>query len=222
MLFLAVFCGFLAEYQLEHKIEKDREKQYMKTLAENLKSDTAMFANNIARRKERISMIDSLIMLFNLSNRNGYGNDLYYLGRSISPPINIFPTDGTIQQLKSSGNLRLVRNMEISNNIMAYEQNLRNVLFEMGDEVEIRSEYRLLAMKVFNSGIFNEMIDSIVIARPVNNPALFNSDPELINELTGSAQYIKRVNQAQSIRSEQLLKQAIELLEKIQREYRLK
>ncbi|MEJ7674922.1 MAG: hypothetical protein WKF59_20040 [Chitinophagaceae bacterium] len=24
MLFLAVFCGFLAEYQLEHKIEKDR------------------------------------------------------------------------------------------------------------------------------------------------------------------------------------------------------
>jgi hypothetical protein len=28
MLFLAVFCGFLAEYQLEHKIERDRGKQY--------------------------------------------------------------------------------------------------------------------------------------------------------------------------------------------------
>ena len=27
MLFLAVFCGFLAEYQLEHKIEKNRERQ---------------------------------------------------------------------------------------------------------------------------------------------------------------------------------------------------
>ena len=26
MLFLAVFCGFLAEYTLEHKIEKAREK----------------------------------------------------------------------------------------------------------------------------------------------------------------------------------------------------
>jgi hypothetical protein len=25
MLFLAVFCGFLAEYQLEHKIEKKEE-----------------------------------------------------------------------------------------------------------------------------------------------------------------------------------------------------
>jgi hypothetical protein len=29
MLFLAVFCGFLAEYQLEHKIEKDKEWQYI-------------------------------------------------------------------------------------------------------------------------------------------------------------------------------------------------
>ena len=31
MLFLAVFCGFLAEYQLEHKIEKDRGKQYIRS-----------------------------------------------------------------------------------------------------------------------------------------------------------------------------------------------
>ena len=29
MLFLAVFAGFLAEYQLEHKIESDREKQFI-------------------------------------------------------------------------------------------------------------------------------------------------------------------------------------------------
>ena len=29
MLFLAVFCGFFAEYQLEHKIEKDRAKELL-------------------------------------------------------------------------------------------------------------------------------------------------------------------------------------------------
>ncbi|MCF8429930.1 MAG: hypothetical protein K9G64_07335, partial [Bacteroidia bacterium] len=32
MLFMAVFCGFLAEYQLEHKIEKEREIQYIYSL----------------------------------------------------------------------------------------------------------------------------------------------------------------------------------------------
>ncbi len=37
MLFLAVFCGFLAEYQLEHKIEKERERDYIKSLIADLK-----------------------------------------------------------------------------------------------------------------------------------------------------------------------------------------
>ena len=32
MLFLAVFCGFLAEYQLEHKIERDRSKQFLQSM----------------------------------------------------------------------------------------------------------------------------------------------------------------------------------------------
>jgi len=29
MLFLAVFSGFLAEYQLEHQIEKERAEKYL-------------------------------------------------------------------------------------------------------------------------------------------------------------------------------------------------
>jgi hypothetical protein len=44
MLFLAVFCGFLAEYQLEHKIEKDRELQYIRSLYEDLKENDKMFS----------------------------------------------------------------------------------------------------------------------------------------------------------------------------------
>ena len=44
MLFLAVFCGFLAEYQLEHRIESDREKVYIKNLYEDLRSDTVIYA----------------------------------------------------------------------------------------------------------------------------------------------------------------------------------
>jgi len=41
MLFLAVFCGFLAEYKLEHTIENQREKKYVYSLIEDLKADTA-------------------------------------------------------------------------------------------------------------------------------------------------------------------------------------
>ena len=222
MLFLAVFCGFLAEYQLEHKIEKDREKQYMRSMVEDLKSDTAMLISNIKQRQDRIMMMDSLVNLIGGPSVNERGNDLYYFGRSISPPTNIFPNDGTIQQLKSSGNLRLIHNNTISNSIMAYDQKMRNVLFEMGDEVEIRAEYRILARKLFQTKVFHEMISTDKISVPQNNPALYSKDADLLNEFIGAVQYFKRVHQAQLIRSEELLIQAKKLVESIIKEYKLK
>src|SRR5947208_3364461 len=41
MLFLDVFCGFLAEYYLEHRIEKERGNQFIESFYEDLKTDTA-------------------------------------------------------------------------------------------------------------------------------------------------------------------------------------
>jgi hypothetical protein len=222
MLFLAVFCGFLAEYQLEHKIEKDREKQYMTSMVQDLRSDTLMLKSNVTLRQSRLIMIDSLIRMLNSTDRNKYGNDIYYFARSISPPANIFPNDGTIQQLKSSGNLRLIRNNNITNSIMAYDQKMRNALFEMGDEIEIRAEYRQLARKLFNTNVFHEMIATDTVSRPTNAPQLYTNDPVLINEFIGQVQYVKRVHQAQLIRSEQLLVQAIQLIADIKKEYQLK
>ena len=222
MLFLAVFCGFLAEYQLEHKIEKDREKQYMTSMVQDLGSDTLMLKSNVTLRQSRLTMIDSLIRMLNFTDRNKYGNDIYYFARSISPPANIFPNDGTIQQLKSSGNLRLIRNNNITNSIMAYDQKMRNALFEMGDEIEIRAEYRQLARKLFNTNVFHEMIATDTVSRPTNDPQLYTNDPVLINEFIGQVQYVKRVHQAQLIRSEQLLVQARQLITGIKKEYHLK
>ena len=213
---------FLAEYQLEHKIERDREKQFMKSMVEDLKSDTAILISNIKQRQNRILMIDSLVKLLGSPSVSEKGNDIYYFGRSISPPTNIFPNDGTIQQLKSSGNLRLIRNNTISNSIMAYDQKMRNVLFEMGDEVEIRAEYRILARKLFQTTVFHEMISTDNISIPRNNPALYSKDADLLNEFIGAVQYFKRVHQAQLIRSEELLIQAQKLMENIIKEYHLK
>jgi hypothetical protein len=221
MLFLAVFCGFLAEYQLEHMIEKDREKQYMRSMMEDLRSDTVMLIRNIKQRQEKLMMIDSLVAILGSSSVNERGNDIYYFGRSISPPTNIFPNDGTIQQLKSSGNLRLIHNNTISNGIMAYDQQMRNALFEMGDEVEVRAEYRILARKVFQTKIFYEMIATEKISTPQNNPPLYSKNPDLLNEFIGAVQYFKRIHQAQLIRSKELLFHAQKLMEDIRKEYHL-
>jgi hypothetical protein len=222
MLFLAVFCGFLAEYKLEHTIEHQREEKYMASMIEDLKSDTVMLQKNIDIRKSRLLMIDSLVGMLNSPRRVEYGNDIYFFARSISPPANIFPNDGTIQQLKSSGSLRLIRNNNIANRIMAYDQTMRSVLFEMGDEVQIRAEYRQLARKIFRTTIFHGMIATEAVERPENNPLLYNDDEGLLNEFTGQIQYVKRVHQAQLIKSEELLVQAKQLIGELKTEYHLR
>ena len=60
MLFRAVFCGFLAEYQLEHTIEHQREKQYMVTMLEDLKSDTVRLAEAVSYWHDINNSIDSV------------------------------------------------------------------------------------------------------------------------------------------------------------------
>ena len=58
MLFLAVFCGFLAEYQLEHTIEHQREIKYVKSLLQDLKADTASLQQYIDIKKKKRIMMD--------------------------------------------------------------------------------------------------------------------------------------------------------------------
>ena len=76
MLFLAVFCGFLAEYQLEHIIEKDRETKYMRSMVEDLKLDTTELTDHIRLRIERDVLIDSLIFLLTETNIRENGNPI--------------------------------------------------------------------------------------------------------------------------------------------------
>src|SRR5574339_351692 len=82
MLFLAVFCGFLAEYQLEHTIEHNRERQFIVTMVEDLKSDTAQLRININYRKTREIFCDSLI--FCLADQKNQGNNIYYYARNLT------------------------------------------------------------------------------------------------------------------------------------------
>ena len=64
MLFLAVFCGFLAENFREHQVEHQREKQYMQSLITDLTLDTAMLNMGFPRKEARIKAIDTVFRYF--------------------------------------------------------------------------------------------------------------------------------------------------------------
>ena len=224
MLFLAVFCGFLAEYKLEHTIEHNREKQFITTLIEDLKSDTAQLAQVITYKKRREKMVDSLIMNLSSPDHGKHGSDIYYYARNLTRPQYFFPNDRTIQQLKNSGSLRLIRNLAVSDSIMYYDQQVRYLLTLNEDERSIRDNFRELIGTIFNGKVFYSQIDSIDFGhfnKPDGNPPLFLTDAISINKVVSCAQYLKAVTRGIRDRQEKIKNAAEQLLLFLQKEYRL-
>jgi hypothetical protein len=55
MLFLAVFCGFLAEWRLEQVIENHREEEYVHSMVEDINADVKQTSFLITDLSNRIN-----------------------------------------------------------------------------------------------------------------------------------------------------------------------
>jgi hypothetical protein len=221
MLFLAVFCGFLAEYQLEHKIEIDREKQFMYSMVEDLKSDTAQLNSIIAFQKRWQSQMDSLVVLLNSPDRAGVGNEIYSTAKEVSNGRRFLSNDRTLQQLKNAGNLRLVRKQIVSDNIIDYDQRLRRLLYLSEIETQMKHDNRHLAYKIFRyADVYNLRKHNAIM--PVHNPSLLTSDPDLLNEFCGDVRHIQWLDGAVMINEETILKKATAIINLITDKYKLK
>jgi hypothetical protein len=223
MLFLAVFCGFLAEYQLEHKIEKDREKQFIISFVEDLKIDTAAISRNLLSRKIKGEQIDSLVGLLREQKIKGYENELYYLGRMLVRSTRFQSNDRTITQLKFSGSLRLIRNEDAADSIISYQKLVDYILSNQEDDrIERRAADPLLA-KIFDAFVFDKMLDEFNnVNKPSGNPPLRSYDPSLQQDLAFIINQLKGSNIIITTRLNLLNEKAKNIIAFLQKEYHLK
>ena len=122
MLFLAVFCGFMAENQREHMIEHKREKQFMKSLVRDLKKDTAFLNFAFPRKDARLKAIDSVFAFFeNKPIPNEIPGYVIVQMRRTAWDQPLDRNNSTIEQLKSSGNLRLIRKQNVADSLADYD-----------------------------------------------------------------------------------------------------
>jgi len=156
MLFLAVFCGFLAENQREHYVEHKREKQYIRSLISDVKTDTTNITRWIRRfgRIERLcdtllNNFDDHIKYFSKKNAEKY---FYVLD---GYPDFIY-TDRTIQQLKNSGGMRLIRNASAVDSIIAYDAAVRDILIEETGITQYYDQLNNLTNRMFSFRRFTE------------------------------------------------------------------
>lgn len=222
MLFLAVFCGFLAEYQLEHKIERDREKKFIQTFIEDLKIDTAAINTNLLFRKRKGDQLDLLTSLLREQKIKGYENELYYLGRLLVRSSRFQSNDRTITQLKYSGSMRLIRNEEAADSIISYQKLVDYILQNQEDDRIERRAVDPLLSRMFNPFIFDTMLDEFNnVNKPLANPALRSYDPSLQQDLAYCINQIKGSNIIISTRLKLLNEKAKNIIKFLKEEYHL-
>ena len=224
MLFLAVFCGFLAENQREHYIEHLREKQYMRSLLEDLSSDTATVYRVYNRALIQNALLDSLIELGNYGQMNEVNTErLYFLHGQTTRFLNIRFEDGTSSQLKNAGGMRLVRNKRISESIRQYWAKIE-MLYRIRDRLETAGENIAdLSSRIFYNKFFiYNNADPLAPPKGIKpGTTLINNDPKLI------AEYVNRVV-SKSIRTKiyladlkETIQIADQLIGSIKKEYHL-
>jgi len=173
MMFLAVFCGFLAENWREQLQEHKREKAFIHSIVEDIKSDTLQ-SNIILTQLRRTSAgIDSVLNALSSPEVVANSNKGYNLWTKNLDIRAFVSNDRTIQQLKNSGELRLIRNKTVSDRIMKYDQIVKNYYQQ--------SNFMYSALS--DQHIYSQLFDFISLHKNKNIPVpLTEQGKKLLNE----------------------------------------
>ena len=187
MLFLAVFCGFLAEYQLEHKIEKEKGKQYIQSIYEDLKEDTVMLSNTMATVSGLIENLKSIATCHDAFIKNPEITPcMLSLFKNTRRIYTFYLTDRTIRQLTNAGGFRLLPKQD-ADSIMKYERLYRlykdNESTQLQNSMDnLRESYDLVVNFSANYSIFDEEGIQIKDSTTTSIPLFITQDNGLINK----------------------------------------
>lgn len=228
MIFLAVTMGFIAENIRESISDREKERQYIQLLSDDLKKDTAALNYSISRLQTDNTRNDSLVILF-AKNQLKTMDDAYLATLTLFSglSVDIVFNDRAASQLKGSGSMRLIRHSNVADSILQYWNN-QIWLKEIHDRFEnTRLEHRKTGYKIFNWYLayyknFGDRIkggrDTSIYNLPVK--AIYNDNAlvEFVNICanlynTGSSQYMPLL-------TKQLLL-ATELIALLEKEYHL-
>ena len=223
MLFLAVFCGFLAEYQLEHTIEKNRGKQFMQSMVEDLLLDTSVLRYQMKLAERQISLLDSLVDLLNnqqISDDNI--TRLYMLAANSGRVVNMPFEDRTSLQLKNAGGMRLIRKKGIADSVLLYWRGIE-ICGGISQRLENTNEDRSnLAGKLFHNKYYTHANEPFApVTGTIEGVQLISKDPRMLAEYSNSSYRMKNVLNVYKFNMQHQKDRAIRLMQQIREAYHL-
>jgi hypothetical protein len=237
MLFIAVFCGFLAENFRENLSEKRKLHGYMKEMVENLKADTARFHHALRYNGNVSSLLDSFrYEIDSAAAGQIHSNRLYFLSISTQDLSHVLFKEAAISELKNSGNIQLIHDRNLADKILEYYDRwvkasyIENGTLDKYNEKLLDYEKEFFNGKYFDTLIKYETTFSFAVDTSIANyidqvkqrkPALelLNSNPADLRRLNNEVASVEtKLHYYDSfIRLD--LNEAEALISKIQKEY---
>ncbi len=226
MIFLAVTLGFFAESLREDITNHHREKQYMESMLEDLKSDTSMLMRGYQGAINAERGIDSLKTMLYSDPAKLNIPELYRLQIDYSIVFVLTFNDRTSSQLKAGG-MNFIKNREVANEISNYWLNqniLLSTVVNLSDKLDRAYELRYaifnfkyadLDLRDSTTRRFESYIDPHI--------RLLSAEPTLLVNYANRLSYVVIILKHRY--SAQILKQyksATSLITLIQKEYNLK
>jgi len=214
MIFLAVTLGFFAENIREKISNKAVEKEYMESLVSDLKADTSAISQAIdewSSANNDVAIIQQSLKARPVDVKNFY--------KSLSEDFwhfDLFKYDNkTVEELKSSGSFRLIRDKKIENQIMSFDLDMKYLLTQENDVKDLMNVSKQAEEKIADY--------SQIQFRSFNNDSsysLLNNDPKLIGEYYNKLVAFNKLGVYHEYLFRQIQIKAKDLLEAIQKEYK--
>jgi hypothetical protein len=234
MLFLAVFCGFLAEYQLEHKIERDRAKQYVISFYEDLVTDTTRLNEMLLYDEDKIKALNEMTPCFDTISVTPLSTACMIKLVLHSRANRAFSiTERTITQLVNAGGFRLMKKEDADSilnyinkfkeyqdfQITVFQESQDNVRNTMNELLGFKNAQALMQIPMSSAGTTSSNISAEMVA---HGPLLFSDNLYLVNKWFNQLSVYLRITKRQQQQLEELIEKAKVLITYFKTKYQLK
>ncbi len=164
MIFLAVTLGFFAESYREHLSDNAKEIAYVKSMIEDLKTDSAFLELSIDKLiPYHLTWLDSTMHLIKMPDLKGKDKQIYQafiIGTGWS--YNFHPSERTLSQLHSEG-YHLIRNDNAAKSLSLLEEQYKQYNLQIEPFVENMQNDIDISAYVFADRVVTDSISRIAI-----------------------------------------------------------
>jgi hypothetical protein len=152
MIFLAVMMGFFAEGIREGIGDRAKGNEYIISMIEDARTDTAAIhwciKANLARLKA-IHSVEEMCFDYDSSTTNDATLYRLYLHATYYPEV-VDPVERTMSQMKNSGGMRLIRKKAAADSIIAYDEEAKKLKDQQVAYERYLNNWAELTEQIFN------------------------------------------------------------------------